>query len=142
MISNIFIDLKAALLTMPAVTALVGSVSATARVWNSWQRVNAYPCIVMDIDREVEQNDLSGLPDLIVAEVTITCRDNTHDGSDALQQAVRNNGTNPGTGLAGYSGTFQAILDDTVHAEVPKNDGSGAHWYDHVMTFTILWNEP
>ena len=120
-LTNLFPVLNAALLNMPAVATLVGGADpTTARIWNSWQRVNAYPCIVVDIDREDEQNDLSGTPDLVVAEVTVTCRDNTHDGSDALQQAVRNNGTSPGTGLAGYHGAFDAILEDTVHAETPK----------------------
>ncbi|MGA2035876.1 MAG: hypothetical protein ABSG68_26815 [Thermoguttaceae bacterium] len=136
---NLFISLKSALLSIPAVAAIVASDAhapdpTTARIWNSWERKNAYPCIIMDIDREAEQNDLSGRGDLIIAEVTVTCRDNTHDGSDALQQAVR-------AGLAGYSGDFQAVLDDTTHAEPPKGDGSTAHWYDHVMSFTMFWNE-
>jgi hypothetical protein len=130
---------------MPAVTAIVGSDTTTARIWNSWQRVtgtSAYPCLVMDIDGEEEQNDLQALPDLVIAEVTITCRASTHDDSDALQSAVKSNGTTPGTGLAGYAGSFQAILDRTTHSEAVKGDGSTAHWYDHIMTFTILWNAP
>lgn len=139
---NIFSQVKSALLAMPAVTAIVGASSSSARIWNSWQRVtgaNAYPCVVLDIDSEEEQNDLLARPGLVIASVTITCRDNTHDGSDALQAAVRSNGTSPGTGLAGYTGSFDAILESTAHSETPKDDGSTGHWYDHIMTFTMLY---
>ena len=139
---NIFNEISAALLTMPAVTSLVGSNPLTCRIWNSWERVNAYPCLVIEIDKEEEQNDLGGVPDLVVAEVTITARDNSEAGAHALQQAVRNNGTSPGTGLAGYHGTFDAVLDDTVRSSTPKDTGGTANWYDQVMTFTMLWNEP
>ena len=134
-VTNLFPSLNAALLGMAGVTALVGgSDPKTARIWNSWQRVNAYPCIVVEIDDEDEQNDLQAQPDLVIAEVTITCRANTDDESDALQQAVR-------AGLAGYSGAFDAILDHTAHSETPRNDGSKLHWYDRVMSFTMIWNE-
>jgi hypothetical protein len=140
---NLFISLKAALLAMQAVTDLVGGTnSETVRIWNSWQRVNgpgSEPCIIMDVDREDQQNDLGGSGDLVVADVTVTCRGRTHDESDALCEAVKSNGGSGG--LAGYHGAFDAILDDVVHSETPKNDGSEKYWYDHVMTFTMLWNE-
>ena len=74
-VTNLFPSLNAALLGMAGVTALVGgSDPKTARIWNSWQRVNAYPCIVVEIDDEDEQNDLQAQADLVIAEVTITCR--------------------------------------------------------------------
>ena len=130
---NLFVDLKAALMNVPAIVSLVGG-STTPRIWNSWARTYPTPCIVMDIDRESENNDLSGKGGLITADVTVTCRTDTHDTSDELQELVR-------SALAGYSGTFEAILDDTTHAEIEKNDGSTGHWYDHVMSFTMLWLE-
>lgn len=130
---SLFVDLRNALLALPAVTAIVGT-GASAKIWNSWPRTYAIPCIVMDIDSEDENNDLSGKGGLITASVTVTCRAATHDASDALQAAVRH-------GLAGYSGTFDAILDSTVHSETPKADGSTEHWYDHVCDFTMLWQE-
>jgi hypothetical protein len=140
---NIFEDIKTALLGMDAVTAIFGTDDPKkVPIWNSWERVNQYPCIVMEIDREAEHNYLeTGKGDLVAADATITCRANTHDQSDALQEAVRSNGTTPGTGLAGYAGTFDATLEETVHAEVPKPDGSTAYWYDHVMSFHLEWTE-
>lgn len=137
---NIFEDLRTALLGMSAVTALVGS-GSSARIWNSWPRTYTVPCIVIDVDQETPANDLSGKGGLVFAAVVVTCRDDDQSDSHALAEAVRLNGTNPGTGLAGYSGTFDAILDNGQHAEVPKGDGSTAYWYDHVLDCTLIWSE-
>lgn len=127
-------DIRDALLALPAVTAIVGS-GATARVWSDWQRTYTAPCIIVELDKEEEQNDLTGRAGgLIVADVTLTCRAATSDVSDTLRDAVR-------AGLSGYSGAFDAILDDTQNAAVPKDDGSDLHWYDNVMSFTMLWQE-
>ena len=121
---DIFTEIKSALLGMPAVTALVGGTnSETVRIWNSWQRVNgrgSEPCIIMDSDDEVDENDLSGSGGLVIAEMTVTCRANSHAQSEALCQAVKLNGTAPGTGLAGYPGTFDAICNNTQHVRRPR----------------------
>ena len=127
-------DIRDALLALPAVTAIVGS-GATARIWSDWQRTYTVPCIIIDIDKEEEQNDLTGKAGgLVVADVTLTCRESTETLREVLRQAVR-------SGLSGYSGTFDGILDDTQNAAVPKDDGSDGHWYDAVMSFTMLWQE-
>ena len=132
---NLFTNLRNALLGISGVTAIVGSNSATTRIWNSWPRTYTVPCLVMDIDTETEQPYLAtGSGEGIVADVTITCRAGTHDVSDALQEAVRH-------GLAGYAGTFDAILNQTVHSETPKSEGSTEHWYDHVCDYTMIWTE-
>lgn len=141
---NVYEEIRNALLGMNQVTALVGSDSATARIWNSWQRVNAYPCIVVEVDREKLWTPCldTGKIDLVAGDITITCRDVTRDGSDALAAAVKKNGTNPGTGLAGYDGTIYCWLEESVRSETPKNDGSPAHWYDQVMSFNLFWSDP
>ena len=132
---NIFIPLKAALLSLPAVTALVGDDVATpARVWNSWPRTYADPCIVMDVDEEGENSFLdTGVGDLVRRGRAHLPRRH-HDASDALAAAVK-------AGLGGWSTDFVAVLQNTAHSEVPKNDGSTAHWYDHVQTWLLQWNE-
>jgi hypothetical protein len=131
---DLFTALRTVLLDTNSVTAIVGAADA-ARIWNSWPRTYDVPCLVLDVDREDEQNDLSGHSGLTIAEVAITARGNTHDQSDALCNTVK-------PVLCGYAGgTFDAILDHVVHSETPKMDGSTGHWYDHVMGFTMLWNE-
>lgn len=130
---NLVAEICNALLESPSVAAIVGSNSETARIWNGWERVNAYPCIVVEVDDDEPQNDLHGVSGMDVSQVTITCRDNTDTGANALWEAVRSS-------LAGYSGAFDAILDDTQRSSTPKNEGSTARWYDRVMSFTILWS--
>lgn len=144
---ELFTEISAALLAMEAVTAIVGHHAngdpntdpQAAKIWNSWERAPQVPCIVIDVDSEDSQNDLGGRAVGKIATVTVTCRANTHADSDALADAVETNGTDPGTGLAGYEGTFFAVHERTVHSETPKGEGSSDHWYDHVMEFTVLF---
>lgn len=129
---NMFVYLRNLLLTIAPVTAIVGT-GNNARIWNGWARSNAVPCIILDIDREVLQNDLSGTSDLTIADITITCRGNTHLESDALSDAVK--------AIAGHSGDFGFVFDSIVHSDTPKEDGSTGHWYDHVMDGYATWRE-
>jgi len=130
---NLVTEISTALLAAADVTALVGSDPATTRIWNGWERVNAYPCIVIEVDSDDEQNDLRGKADLVISEVAVTCRANTDSESLTLWQAVR-------AALAGYSGGgLDLVLDDTAHSATPKAEGSMAHWYDRVMSYTAMW---
>jgi len=134
---NIETELRKALLGMTAVTAIVGE-----RVWDEWFRSSAVPAIVFEIDSENRENDISGRGGLVFADVNVICRADTRAASRALAEAVRTNGsTSPGSGLAGYSGAFDAVLDDTQPAAVPKAEGSNAYWYDTNMSFTLSWPE-
>ena len=138
---ELFTEIRSALLSIPAVAALVGGDgdTAKAKIWNSWQRVNAYPCIVIEVDGDDENNTLDGTGDLVNSDVVLTCRDLTAEGSKALRDAVR--GTPAAPGLAGWSGTFEAVLEHTVRSATPTGDGSKAHWYDNVMSFTVQWSD-
>ena len=131
---NLFEDLRTKLLTVSGVTVLCGGTGTGARIWNSWPRTYATPAVVIDVVDEQEQNTLDGNSDAVIAQVDVNCRAETHAVSDDLAHAVR-------TALKGYAGTFDAILDDTEHNEIPESDGSTKHWYDHVMHFTMLWQE-
>ena len=125
---NIFVDLKAALLTRTAVTALVGDDIATpARIWNSWPRTYVDPCLIMDVDDGRNQVWPAARATWSPTDATLTCRADTHNVSDTLAAAVKDL-------LGGWNGTFQAILEHTGDSETPKGDGSTAHWYDRVMS--------
>jgi hypothetical protein len=130
---NIFVEVRNALLNVSGVTTIVGSGTA-ARIWNSWQRTWTTPCLVVDVDEETPEQELDGHGNLTYATVTITARATTHLESDNLSDLVK-------AFLAGYSGTFDAYFDNLVHSETPKDDGSTDHFYDHVMSFTMSWNE-
>ena len=129
-------ELRHALVSMGGVQGMV-----LDRVWADWFRSKTVPAVMFEIDHENRDNDLEGRGGLVVAEANVICRANTKAEARRLAEAVRANGTDPGTGLAGYTGTFDAVLDDIQLAAVPKGDGSNAHWYDANMSFTLLWKE-
>lgn len=127
---NIHTTLRTALLAMPGVAAIVGT-----RVWNTWPRTYATPCLVIDVDEERETPHLGGPGDLVIGSIVLVCRGDTASAAHALQEAVRN-------GIAAYAGTaFDATLESTVRAETPKGEGSTEHWYDELMDYTFYWTE-
>ena len=104
---NIERELRTALLAMSSVTDIV-----VARIWDEWFRTSDVPSIVYEFDNEPWQDTLGGGEGIVIADVNIICRAETRVASRQLSDAVRLNGTNPGTGLAGYKGaTFDAWLD-------------------------------
>ena len=135
-------DLRAALLGMSAVTDLVGSDATTARIRPEKldeSDDNTLQHIIIDIDDEAHRNDLQGLGGLVYAMVNVSCRAMEKQDARALAEAVRVNGTTPGTGLAGYAGsatTFSAVLDDETHGIIPFGDGSDRVW--HVIECTYI----
>jgi len=130
-------ELREALLGMSQVFALVGT-----RVWDEWFRAETLPAIVFEIDGERRENALNGRGGMVFADVNIICRANTRIASRALAEAVRLNGTSsPGIGLAGYSGAFDAWLEDVVPATVPRGDSGNSYWYDTNLLFTLSWAE-
>lgn len=129
---NLKTEIQNVLLADATVTAITGA-NTSARIWASWPRTDEAKCVVVETDEDTDQNDLRGLSDMTISVVTVTCRESTDALAHALWSAVRDC-------LAGYSGTFEAILDGTDHSTTPKSDGSTGHWYDRIMTFTILWS--
>ena len=130
-------SLRAALKAMTAVTTIVSD-----RIWDEWFRSETIPAIVFEIDMETPQNSLDGRGGLVFADVNVICRAATRAASRTLAEAVRVNGyIEPGSGLAGYAGAFDAVLEDVTAAAVPKSEGSNAYWYDTNMSFAVSWSE-
>jgi len=139
-------DIRTALLAMDAVTALVGTGGASRirpdRLDDRDDKDEEH--IIVEIDRATPQNDLSGLGGLTYAEVNISCRAATRSQADALATAVKRNGTDPGTGLAGYGGSgteFHSVLEDEVNSETPREDGSQKTWYTVEQTYIMSQQE-
>lgn len=128
--------LRTALIGMSAVTDIVGN-----RVWDEWFRSETLPAIVFEFDNEFQENDITGHGGHIFADVNVICRAETRKEARQLSEAVRTNGTSPGTGLAGYSNVFDAWLEDRQNAAVPKGDGGNSYWYDVNMSFRLQWSE-
>lgn len=139
-------DLRTVLLTFDAVTALTGT-GASARI-------RAYAlddqdditeeAIIIEVDNATHANDLAGDGGMVIATVTLSCRAMTLTQARALADAVRTNGTNPGTGLAGYSDTspcIEAVLDSESAGFTPFDDGSQRGWFTVAQEYTIYTTE-
>ena len=101
------------LLTKTAVRALVGSGdSARVRAYKFSQKDDLAtdgPGILIRVNKEEPQNDMGCQGGLVIADVSIiSCAVNL-DAARELAEAIRSNGTNPGTGLAGDDWTIIGI---------------------------------
>lgn len=130
--TNLYTALRAILAADTATqTALSGG-----QVWSYWPRTYATPCIVIEVDRDEEQNQLTGASasGMLQSTVTLTCRASDPNGGPqawSLWSAVRH--ALHGKTIAG----IDYILDDTVDSATPKEDGSTDHWYDRIMSFSV-----
>lgn len=120
----------------PTTTALNGG-----QIWSYWPRTYQTPCIVVEVDKDAEQNQLTGASSsgMLISEVTITCRAGDPGGGPAswsLWNAVRD--ALHGETLLG----IEFVLEDTADSAAPKAEGSTDQWYDRVMTFNCLRLEP
>ena len=133
---DIFTALKTACTNQTSIMSIVAtnaSLPTSARIWQEWPRTYTVPALIMECDSEDMQNDLSGHSDLTLADLTITCRADSHAASHALWVALQT--------LAGQSSPFHLTIEDVTHAPTAKEDGSSAHWYDHVISCQASWVE-
>ena len=137
--------IRTALLAMASVTARTGTGSAarirTDNLEPRDQVTATQDAIIIQVDSETPLNDLSGKGGRRMSSVVLVCRGVSRNRARALAEAVRVNGTNPGTGLAGYSGTFDAWLEDIVASKTPREDGSKNFWYDVNLDFQMTEEE-
>jgi hypothetical protein len=141
-------SLRAALLAMSAVTDLVGT-GDDARIRPRLEQEEDVPAngsITIEEDFEDHLNDLLGQGGREMIEVNIVCRAPTKKASKALAEAVRTNGTNPGTGLAGYNGTpidveIDCWLDGVTPSFTHKGDGSDDGWWDTNCSYMVTQAE-
>jgi hypothetical protein len=132
--------IRTQLLRFSAVTALVEDriypdvvpqlTDAEAREMKA-QAIYLRPTIVIDMLEETPQNTLDGGDGMVVASVSIRCIAQTKKVARQLAEAVRVNGTDPGTGLAGFNGLTD--IDDEkeeVSAIHLRNMFDAMQWED------------
>ena len=144
---NIEDEIRTVLLTLSAVTAYTGSDSDTARIRSykldeSDDKTEEH--IIIEVDAETRENDLDGLAGLPLCDVNISCRAKTRTLANALSEAVRVNGTDLGTGLAGYGGSgtaFDSWLMDETPSVLRWDDGSDRKWHTVEMHFRVQYTE-
>lgn len=141
--ASIHDDLRAFLLTLSAVTDVVGSTKVRPDVA---EQDDEPPYIVIQTRRIDHANSLDGLGGLAKATIEIHCVSLSAVERWEMVEDVRINDTNPGTGLAGYSGTagtreIEAHLTDTVSGFNPATDGSEKDVYYCVSTYIVEYAE-
>jgi hypothetical protein len=124
---NLYEEIRKVLVGDNGIKAVVDT-----RVWNEWPRTYTLPCIFMQIDNVKESDQLDGQVGMVIADGTITCRGQTEDDSHDLWLLVR-------AKLAGYEGTFSAVVESTAFISTPTVDNSTDHWYDKVMACHWLY---
>jgi len=141
-------DLRVYLLTLDTVTALVGTGDAARIRPDRLQQSDnpLQPAIFIEVDNEDKLNNLDGKGGMIYTAVTIRCRARTKAVARTLAEAVRVNGTDPGTGLAGRTGamnetTYGAVLEDMQTSFTSAAEGSDQGWYDVFCNYILSVTE-
>ncbi len=95
-------DIRAYLLTLNALTQLVAT---RIRPDQRDEADGLDDCVVIEIDSGEQFNDLAGDGGLVQLDVMFRCISRTALGAAAIGEAIRTNGTSPGSGLDGYEGS-------------------------------------
>ncbi len=140
------------LLTLSAVTTITGTGDAALirpdRLHATDRPGATSAAVIIEIDGEEHLNDLEGKSRRRMSTVTLRCRSRQRTLARALAEAIRVNGTTPGTGLAGARWTdstdglaYDAWLDDTNSSFTPDDDGSDEGWYDVYCSYGVTHGE-
>ena len=140
------------LLSLSAVTAITGTGNTALirpdRLHASDAMTATNAAVIIEVDGENPLNDLAGLSRRRMVDVTLRCRSRQRDKARALAEAIRVNGTDPGTGLAGADWTdsvdgvsYSAWLDGTDSSFTPDTDGSDQGWYDVFCSYGLTHAE-
>lgn len=134
--------IRAKLLTLNAVTLLVGDKIRPDQLAQS----DRLPAILISVDEEEPQNDLDGHGGLVDATVTISAIDSNATRARQLAEAIRSNNTNPGTGLAGFTGLagdvhIDAILNRKSSDFLANDDGSEGGVFSIDSIYTVWYSE-
>ena len=133
--------IRAKLLTMAAVTAITSTIRP-----DRLQQHDRLPAIMIEVPKKEYQNDLLGTGGLVNATVMISGISSNRTLADSIGEAIRINGTNPGTGLAGFTGTVEglkinAILTMQETKEYAFDDGKDSGFFSCDSTYEVWYNE-
>lgn len=122
--------LRTFLKTLGTVTAIVGTGDDARIRPDRLEETDTLPAIIIEVDSEDPENSIDGKGGLVYADVNIQCRAFEKEDARALAEAVRVNGTDPGTGMAGTSqDDFHAVLESTSAALFIPEDAASQNGY-------------
>ncbi len=132
--------IRVRLLTQTAVTAIVGQRIRPGVL----DEGDALPAIVITVDGEEQQNDLTGNGGLVRATVFVHAIASSHRQARILSKQIAFNGADPGSGLAGFTSDViqECSLPEEGYTPVPEND-DGDGWR-HVITaaYELFYTAP
>ena len=139
--------------TFDAVTAIVGT-GANARIrpfrldqGDIDDNGGVRDAIVIRPAREEHLNDLQGRGGLVRARMQIIAISEIPLSARALAEAIRTNGQDPGTGLAGHEGTYDgveiqsAMLDSADFDEAEYGDDSDRSFFAVISNYIVEYTE-
>lgn len=139
--------LRDLLLTFDAVTAIVGS-GADARIRpDQLDEADKTPAILIELQTIDHMNTLDGLGGLAKAMIHVTCLSEQKAKARQLCEAVRTNNTDPGTGLAGYTGAAgdgyidSATLERTTVGQRPLFEGGDELIWAVTGEYEVMYQE-
>jgi hypothetical protein len=131
--------LRTFLKTLGTVTAIVGAGNAARIRPDRLGESDTLPAIIIEVDGEDPENSLDGRGGLVYANVNIQCRAFEKEDARALAEAVRINGTDPGTGMAGTHQTgFDAVLESTSAALFIPEDAASMKGYFNIDCLYVV----
>lgn len=134
---------RATILTFSAVTAITTTVRADELLQSDIPPRSGDLAILIGGVKENFKNFIDGTCDLVAVTMIVSAVGRNKADARALSEAIRINGTDPGTGLAGIRVTtgdlpFMAMLEERTHDLVYDQDGSetGLHTWDSIYVVT------
>lgn len=104
--------LRTKILALDAVSALTTTVR-----WDKLDEdddLKTVSAVVISVEQEEPYNDLAGVGGLVKATVRISSLSESKARARSIAEAIRINGSNPGTGLAGFSGVSNGVEMDCI----------------------------
>jgi hypothetical protein len=136
--------IRAYLKTLTAVAAITDVIRVDRLVMKEAR--DGAAAIVIGIDQELFDNTTAGVCEQVEAKITIGCVSEDEAVARQLALAVRKNGTDPGTGLAGCQVTsgslpFQAMLERRWVSGVPLPDGRDSGLFCAYADYAVFYYE-
>ena len=103
--------------------------------------------VIISSQEEEHQVSLEGLGGGVSAKASVYAVAETFEAAWSLAETIRLNGTNPGTGLAGFKGTVAGLaiqmisVDKTTKGFIAYEDGGDEGYYSVARHLTVDFTE-
>ena len=139
-------EIRSKLLTLPAVTALVGSGDAARIRAGELAQKDTLPAVTIELETELhDSEDLTGSGGLISAMLVVSSHAEKYSQARQLCQAIAYGGTDPSTGLSNWStddDSIQCLIESTARRLVALNDAADGRKNVFETRYRVTYREP